>query len=202
MIMLGVHGNLKPSSIRFDGERVVLTDPCRLVGALPANEIDAMFVAPECRGESEAERPENDVWSLGLLLGWVCASGPANPSITLTQQGVEVSPELDALFLDATQPDPDARISTVAEFMTRMETALSESSITQKTPDVEADTTLAQVSEESKRAILLDVEPTIADMAPVAIGSAVPESTEEDIEAPSDPEPLDAGIEAESNADT
>ena len=38
-------------------------------------------------------------------------------------------------------------------------------------------------------------------MAPVAIGSAIG-STEEDIEAPSDPEPLDAGIEAESNADT
>ena len=123
-----VHGDLKPANVRVtdDGEvRLLDFGVARLIEAGMDSEQPAglamtpAFSAPEqLRGEAVSTL--SDVWSLGVLLGWLLSGRVPNgdPSVAeLLPAGISGRGDLSAIISKACAEDPDRRYDGISQFL-------------------------------------------------------------------------------------
>lgn len=120
--LIGVCGNLKPSNVFVtESGELTLTDPWFLEGRADVTpgelpERSGHWLAPEQRTDAWAERPETDVYRLGLMLGWLMAGRTVVGGRSLIRQRVMVPQSVDEVFVKATTVAPEDRYSDVVSF--------------------------------------------------------------------------------------
>ncbi len=123
----GVHGGLSPETIRIVQDQAWVTHPFWLEPVeVPAGELRPQrtsWLAPELVFGEAADRPETDIYGLGLALGYLLACGLTEPGHSLLVQGIDVPPAVDEVYVRATARQRDQRYPIVAAFRAALEAA-------------------------------------------------------------------------------
>jgi len=120
--MLGADGNLKPENILLTDSGLKVDDPYFLNGRtmIPPEHgsfpLADRYLAPEQLEDEHQDRKESDIYALALILGEILVGKPVRPAVALSDQGPFFSPELDDVYLKATNKEPSARYESVTLF--------------------------------------------------------------------------------------
>lgn len=124
----GIHGAIGPSTVRIVEGHAWLSHPFRLVwpddpARLGLPPLRAAWLAPEQQHDPAPEGPATDVYSVGLVLGYLLARGLTEPGHSLMIQGIDVAPGVDEVYVRATARQVELRYATVAELRAALEAA-------------------------------------------------------------------------------